>query len=268
MSNPPDLIKQLLDTDDSLSDDLSNRILAAAPGIVPYLIELVAEDLDSRGAAGWSPVHAVRLLGKIADERAVSILFDCLEQCDIDEYMWNDSTFALRHIGEAAIEPGLERYAKAADSDLLNSIAGVLCESGKQDERLFQIATETLERDLTLGANCFYGLNDARALPLLHAKFDEFEVDQEPENLLANQDLIELKAAIEHLGDQLTPEQEQKFGVAMKARDLFNEKMRRFMEAPQRKNKPVVNERKIGRNEPCWCGSGKKYKKCHLPLER
>lgn len=21
---------------------------------------------------------------------------------------------------------------------------------------------------------------------------------------------------------------------------------------------------KIGRNAPCWCGSGKKYKKCHL----
>ena len=21
---------------------------------------------------------------------------------------------------------------------------------------------------------------------------------------------------------------------------------------------------KLGRNEPCWCGSGKKYKKCHL----
>jgi len=24
---------------------------------------------------------------------------------------------------------------------------------------------------------------------------------------------------------------------------------------------------KPGRNEPCWCGSGKKYKKCHLPEE-
>jgi preprotein translocase subunit SecA len=22
---------------------------------------------------------------------------------------------------------------------------------------------------------------------------------------------------------------------------------------------------KIGRNDPCWCGSGKKYKKCHFP---
>ncbi len=21
------------------------------------------------------------------------------------------------------------------------------------------------------------------------------------------------------------------------------------------------------RNEPCWCGSGRKYKKCHLPEE-
>lgn len=24
---------------------------------------------------------------------------------------------------------------------------------------------------------------------------------------------------------------------------------------------------KLGRNDPCWCGSGKKYKVCHLPLE-
>jgi hypothetical protein len=28
---------------------------------------------------------------------------------------------------------------------------------------------------------------------------------------------------------------------------------------------PVVKEKheKIGRNEPCWCGSGKKFKLCH-----
>ncbi|HEU5299444.1 MAG TPA: preprotein translocase subunit SecA [bacterium] len=26
---------------------------------------------------------------------------------------------------------------------------------------------------------------------------------------------------------------------------------------------PVTVGRKIGRNDPCWCGSGKKYKKCH-----
>jgi hypothetical protein len=25
--------------------------------------------------------------------------------------------------------------------------------------------------------------------------------------------------------------------------------------------------RKVGRNDPCWCGSGKKYKECHVPIE-
>jgi SEC-C motif-containing protein len=32
---------------------------------------------------------------------------------------------------------------------------------------------------------------------------------------------------------------------------------------PTEKPKPVVNELKIGRNDPCHCGSGKKFKKCH-----
>ncbi|BCX14666.1 MAG: protein translocase subunit SecA [Patescibacteria group bacterium] len=27
----------------------------------------------------------------------------------------------------------------------------------------------------------------------------------------------------------------------------------------------VTHSRKIGRNDPCWCGSGKKWKKCHYP---
>ena len=24
---------------------------------------------------------------------------------------------------------------------------------------------------------------------------------------------------------------------------------------------------KMQRNDPCWCGSGRKYKKCHMPIE-
>lgn len=30
------------------------------------------------------------------------------------------------------------------------------------------------------------------------------------------------------------------------------------------KQMPIRNEKKVGRNEPCPCGSGKKYKKCCL----
>jgi uncharacterized protein YecA (UPF0149 family) len=33
---------------------------------------------------------------------------------------------------------------------------------------------------------------------------------------------------------------------------------------------PVPPERALhlGRNEPCWCNSGKKYKKCHAESDR
>ena len=33
------------------------------------------------------------------------------------------------------------------------------------------------------------------------------------------------------------------------------------------KHQPYVrNDKKIGRNDPCYCGSGKKYKQCHGKL--
>ena len=37
-------------------------------------------------------------------------------------------------------------------------------------------------------------------------------------------------------------------------------------EQPQPKVQPVRVEKKVGRNEPCPCGSGKKYKQCHGKL--
>lgn len=38
----------------------------------------------------------------------------------------------------------------------------------------------------------------------------------------------------------------------------------RGLSRPETVSKP---KRKLGRNDPCWCGSGKKYKVCHLPQE-
>jgi preprotein translocase subunit SecA len=34
-------------------------------------------------------------------------------------------------------------------------------------------------------------------------------------------------------------------------------------EAPQVEQRRVDAVDQIGRNDPCWCGSGKKFKKCH-----
>ena len=44
--------------------------------------------------------------------------------------------------------------------------------------------------------------------------------------------------------------------------NIFTEEEREALYKQYKKSKTVVKEEKIGRNDPCPCGSGKKYKKC------
>lgn len=43
---------------------------------------------------------------------------------------------------------------------------------------------------------------------------------------------------------------------------IFDEETRKRLFLEQRKSGTIRKEKKIGRNDPCPCGSGKKYKKC------
>ncbi len=43
---------------------------------------------------------------------------------------------------------------------------------------------------------------------------------------------------------------------------IFSEEKRKEITKEWRSSKVIVKEEKIGRNDPCTCGSGKKYKKC------
>ncbi|MDD2981225.1 MAG: SEC-C metal-binding domain-containing protein [Hespellia sp.] len=44
--------------------------------------------------------------------------------------------------------------------------------------------------------------------------------------------------------------------------NIFDEATKKALYLEQKKSGTVVKEKKIGRNDPCPCGSGKKYKKC------
>lgn len=43
---------------------------------------------------------------------------------------------------------------------------------------------------------------------------------------------------------------------------IFDEEKKKALYLEQKKSGTIVKEKKIGRNDPCPCGSGKKYKKC------
>lgn len=44
--------------------------------------------------------------------------------------------------------------------------------------------------------------------------------------------------------------------------EILTEKKRKEIKKEYNRSTMIINDKKIGRNEPCPCGSGKKYKKC------
>ena len=150
-----------------------------------------------------------------------------------------------------------------------------------RDERIYACLVDTLRRTPELGANYLAEYDEARALDVLTHTFDTLPLRDEAIPL-ANHVFIELRAAIEDLGGQLTAAQAQKFEAADAARRRFVAQMawdvdpaaapawhtpRRATSSAGPRPPTPSRARQLGRNAPWWCGSGKKYKKCHLPLE-
>lgn len=93
------------------------------------------------------------------------------------------------------------------------------------------------------------GINDSLKKGNDFENFDEssqVEIEIEPETLFYNM----LAADAEYLYG--LPQWEDILGI---------DKMKEIVKA-YKKSKTVIKGKKIGRNEPCPCGSGKKYKHC------
>ncbi len=96
------------------------------------------------------------------------------------------------------------------------------------------------------------GINEATTAPYTVEQIKDLEEDSEIylgldyEKLFKK--MVEFKA--EHL--YTLPEWD----------GIYNEEQRKNFYVEQKRSATVVKKEKIGRNEPCTCGSGKKYKKC------
>jgi hypothetical protein len=144
----------------------------------------------------------------------------------------------------------------------------VLARVGLHDDRILDILLAQLRRAPSWAGNlAAYG--DPRALPYLLEALDAFELDERG-SLFANHALIEIRCAIEELGGTLTAEQQLKCRRGQEPADAFRRAFTGHLKAPADASLPVARARRRdrpGRNDPCWCGSGKKYKKCHLAAD-
>ncbi|WYD81941.1 MAG: DUF1186 domain-containing protein [Candidatus Electrothrix gigas] len=219
---------------------------------IPELIKMVGdEDLnqaDGDSNEVWAPIHAWRTLGVLRAIEAIPALIDQLYQ--VDEYHNDWITKEMPHvfatIGEPAIK-GLIQYAGNTSRTLYarSTAASSLRYIGKKHPETREACIAGLEKalagyrqnDYYLNSSfvaCLISLKAVEAFPTIQKAYQDDCVDW-----MACGDLEDVERAL-GLKEKQVPERSQTFS------------------GYRREGK------KIGRNEPCPCGSRKKYKKCCL----
>jgi len=105
-----------------------------------------------------------------------------------------------------------------------------------------------------------YGQRD----PLIEYKKESFEIFQEMMERIQNrivQYIWKTEVVVERQDSDQEVQRVQRAFPPPKPKQqpmVFSGSQGASMQAPVQRKEP-----KIGRNDPCWCGSGKKYKKCH-----
>ncbi len=228
---------------------VADRIAELGAAAVVPLVRRIEWSLAVEDDQSFAPMHAARLLGRIGDARGVDPLTEALEATEPGDTLWEAAVLTLPKFGAPAVGPALAR-AMALDPDDPAALgwADVVSRAGVREERIFALLLDMLPHFPDFVAGCFGDYGDPRALPILH---DWLEGHALTGDVVRDQVVVEFGAAIETLGDDLTATERLKL-------DEFHERRRDAYA------QPATKRERPGRNEPCWCGSGKKYKKCHL----
>ena len=234
--------------DDDLDDQVADRIVGLGDRAVVPLIRRIEASLETDDES-WAPVHAARLLGRIGDPRAIEPLIAAVDATEAVDMLHDAAVLALPKLGAPVVEPVLARAQALEPDDIeIFAWADVLARSRVRDERIFALLGDILPFFPDLTAGCFADYGDPRALPILHEVLEAYVLVG---NVEEDRVVVDLADAIDSLGGELT-------GPEIRKCDAFHALRR------EAHGHPAVKPERPGRNAPCWCGSGKKYKKCHL----
>ncbi|MFY0572348.1 SEC-C metal-binding domain-containing protein [Archangium lansingense] len=262
------LVRGILEHGEKLPESLHSDILSLGTAAVAPLVELLLDEslagTEAQGA-GHAPIHAVELLTQLKAPEAIAPMVRRLMDTEPGEVLYDELLYALEELGPAVAPAALEALASARDEAERFGLLSVLSHSGVKDERIYAALLEQLQEDSVAAAMNLALYGDSRAIEPLGAALTAHEVDENAEDLFANQTVIELQLAIEKLGGTLDAAQLEKVARARGSRHRLSTLFQRMLDTLP--PPPAGRAPRPGRNEPCWCGSGVKYKKCHQGSE-
>jgi len=287
---PHRLVHDLLETEDP-DEELIDALVEEGEAAVPLLAGVLRGWAQDYLAEDYAPAveNTLAILGEIGAANAIPDLLEFIVRDDIDlagAAGWAFDRIALRNPEETASV--ISQIASALEGPERIAIAERLLRFRKLDStgKLFVSLGENLGRVSKEDREPFFPL----LLTSLIASRGPAGVDTARMLLRRNMSLLsrktrrECEELLEVLGSGPLPppppdqpsrwtvydicagdvswEEEEERLEAEDFEDEFDdEEPDLFSVAPPRKPSP-------GRNDLCWCGSGKKYKKCHLEADR
>ena len=106
-----------------------------------------------------------------------------------------------------------------------------------------------------------YGVTDVQFMGFLDGINESIEKELDLESMDANAE-IDMKIDFEKLYFNMLESKADYLYKLPQWNAIFSEEKRKDITKEWRASKVIVKETKVGRNDPCICGSGKKYKKC------
>jgi hypothetical protein len=246
---------------ESIDASLIDRVLARGADCAPLLLGVLnayGEDLlhDNDGLL----VRALALLGEIGDPAALDALANFVPM--EDETIGGAARWAFTRIARQRPAETLDivrRLSIGAEALDLAALAQQVClmpEIPGRSEVLLGLADnldgfDKDEHDLVIVSMLTSALvmHGAHAEPAttIEARYGT------QLSRAACKELKNLRAEIEAARQEITEVEEPSiYEVCLDGFDVVEDETVKRAEP------------KLGRNEPCWCGSGKKYKKCHL----
>ena len=304
-----ELLSKLEELGDQVPIEIVQAILAKEPEALTPLCNILQNN-NYWGAGDnrhWMPLHAVKLLGMLADPRSIPQLVNALIlACEVeDDWIMEDLPTVFGRIGPPSISH-LEEFIQAYEMDnkfwwsrstAADGLVAIALHHPNEQERILTFLHDLFSKEddmefLSFAARSLLNLCDPSSFPVLEEAFnrgiiDEFIINRDDllmhkekslgmysSNLLNFYDTeqvakrrarwekerekeIEIEEKKELYAAQKHEQREKSIAVELKRLEIANT-------LNERNELPLT--RKTGRNEPCPCGSGKKFKKCCFPL--
>jgi len=225
----------------------------------------------------WTRLHSLctfQLLGEAA-RIGIEPLLSLLD--DDDDYVNEASAFYYAAMGEPAIEPLFKALMDSEEDTYYRAGAGsALAEMGEQIPELRDRIVGMLEQALVLEQEDkatvallitnLLDLDARESLAIIQQAFAEGRVDLSVVQMPEVEEHFDLPVVTPYVDWTKLPEYADEMGEddEEEYEDWSEDTPAVTPEdaEPREVQTPFVAQEKVGRNDPCPCGSGKKYKKC------